>query len=477
MDFDYTKFLSNERMRKTSYPKKNYVEDFYSDRSRIIYSSSFRRLQQKAQVFSLEPNSSVRTRLTHSLEVSDLGKTLANQIGQKLCEKMFIKQEQIPQIVAIVENACLVHDIGNPPFGHFGEKAIQEWAKSSLNKIALKLSISVDDPLYEMLMSDFIEFDGNPQGFRILTKLHCERDRFSLNLTYATLLCALKYSRAAGEDADDGILKKAGYYQTEIKTVEKIYKKLDLELHHRSPFTYIMEAADDIAYCLSDIADGIEKKIITADDFISAFQKQWKKDYEKQDCPVNIPSKIKHFNLDLSVKWSRKIMEQAVEDYFISHKDFYNGEAKQLIDSNGMGRVLATVKKVTRELIYCAPEAENIELTGYAVISGILSCFSKLLELPYEQFSCLINNTWSDKKLNCDYEWRLYNRIGKRYIDAYKNGLSDFKVGNNLDNSKKKQIREWWLRVHLIIDQISGMTDDYALSIYQMLKGIKVNSH
>ncbi|MFA9422794.1 MAG: HD domain-containing protein, partial [Sedimentibacter sp.] len=108
--------------------RKVKVDEFYSDRSRIIYSSSFRRLQQKAQVFSLEPNASVRTRMTHSLEVSDLGRTLANKIAQSLFNQKLVSLREIPLIVAVVENACLLHDIGNPPFGHFGEFAIREWS-------------------------------------------------------------------------------------------------------------------------------------------------------------------------------------------------------------------------------------------------------------------------------------------------------------------------------------------------------------
>lgn len=167
---NYKRILSNKRFRESSIKRVNLIDDFYSDRSRILYSSSFRRLQQKAQVFSLEPNSSVRTRLTHSLEVSDLGRSIANKIAYKLSQNNILSVKDIPVFVSIVENACLLHDIGNPPFGHFGESAIRNWA-NSINSQFLPENVSWNKELEKLLM-DFKEFDGNPQGFRTVTKLH-----------------------------------------------------------------------------------------------------------------------------------------------------------------------------------------------------------------------------------------------------------------------------------------------------------------
>lgn len=129
MDRMFNQFISSKRVEKSSVNRKVPINEFYSDRSRVLYSSSFRRLQQKAQVFSLEPNASVRTRLTHSLEVSDIGRTLANSIAYELRRKKLLSDGNVPIVVSIVENACLLHDIGNPPFGHFGEAAIKDWAK------------------------------------------------------------------------------------------------------------------------------------------------------------------------------------------------------------------------------------------------------------------------------------------------------------------------------------------------------------
>ncbi len=468
MNEDYEKILCTKRLRDSTIKRKLSVEEFYSDRSRILYSSSFRRLQQKAQVFSLEPNSSVRTRLTHSLEVSDIGRTLANKIGYKLIDKKYIKESLVPMIVSVVENACLLHDIGNPPFGHFGEAAIQEWAKSNLEKLAKKASINVKSELYKLLTSDFIEFDGNPQGFRVVSKLHCEQDEYSLNLTYATLLCGLKYSRAAGEKEESGILKKAGYFQSEKDLVEKMQDFINIKYKCRYPLTYIMEAADDIAYCLSDISDGIEKRIIKPIDFINEFKYMWNKDYSDINCPINIPDNIENFNLDIAVKWSREIIDETANEYIQRHIEFCRGEAKQLIKEDGMGRVLETIKKVARKLLYKSLEAESIELTGYAVITGLLTHFGRLLALSYKDFSILTNDAQTNDKV-LDFERRLFNRLGKRYVKCYI--LEVNKLNTDPDEFI---IKEWWLRTHLIIDHITGMTDDYALATYQVLMGINI---
>lgn len=457
------KKLDNRRIRESTIQRETTVDDFYSDRSRIIYCSSFRRLQQKAQVFSLEPNSSIHTRLTHSLEVSDLGRTLSNKIGFQLFEKGLINEKEIPALVAIVENACLLHDIGNPPFGHFGEAAIRGWAENRLSVIVP--SNVRKTALFDSLMADFKEFDGNPQGFRVITKLHTETDKYSLNLTYATLLCVLKYSRAAGERAGNGILKKAGYFQTEKDLVEKLWEDMGIKPGTRYLLTYIMEAADDIAYCLSDISDGLEKGIITKEEFRDSFVTTWNKLYPNEEYGVNLPDKIVDFRREISVPWSRAAIDEAAKYFVDNIEEFYRGEVDQLIPKGGIGRVLETIKQVSRKTLYTSFEAESIELTGHAVITGILERFEKLLVLSRDQFEALVED--SDVK-GLDYERRLYNRIGKRYIRAYKYAIDELKEKADANIIEK----EWWLRVHLVVDHINGMTDEFALNTYQMLEGI-----
>jgi putative dGTPase len=468
----YNGFISITRVRKSSLQRSRIIDQFYSDRSRIIYSSSFRRLQQKAQVFSLEPNSSVRTRLTHSLEVSDLGRTLANQIAYRLEKQKKLTKDKILSLVAIVENACLLHDIGNPPFGHFGEAAIREWAQNDIrSSIPVEIEDQIEDKnsLLNNLINDFKEFDGNPQGFRIVTKLHADYDEYSLNLTYSTLLCILKYPRTTGEEKNEGILKKAGYFQTEKELVEKIYREVKMKLKHRYPFVYIMEAADDIAYCMSDIADGIEKGILTEEEFLNEFKIEWRNSFGDEKIPVDLPEKkdLKGFNQDISIPWSKKAMDEAVKRFILLDKEIYEGSAESLISNDkDMGRVLETMKNVSRRILYTSFEAESIEITGYAVITGILNKYSSILKMSYKDFKCLVND---EKIKGFDFEKRLFHLVGKRYIQAYKH-----EVSKNVETEENFLIKEWWLRAHLIIDHISGMTDEFALETYQMFEGIRL---
>ena len=219
------------------------VDEFYSDRTRIIYYPGFRRMQQKAQVFSLEKNPGVRSRLTHSIEVSDVGRRLALRVGTELNQKGLLDKKYNDSLMAIVENACLLHDLGNPPFGHFGETAIKKWWKENYKKyiddyntrasIVSAKNISFSTKEEKDFLKDFEEFDGNPQGLRNILRVCKNLDQTEtkvqsgLNLSYPTILCNVKYTRYAGEirkqNIAKGIVKKAGYFQSERNIFDKIY--------------------------------------------------------------------------------------------------------------------------------------------------------------------------------------------------------------------------------------------------------------
>lgn len=465
-DGNINRFFKPKRLKKSSIERDKTIEEFYSDRSRIIYSSSFRRLQQKAQVFSLEPNCNVRTRLTHSLEVADLGRSLANKIGNRLLDKHQIDADQIPAMVAIVENACLLHDIGNPPFGHFGEAAIQKWAKSELPKL-VKDREEIDAEIIQTLNADFREFDGNPQGFRIVSKLHCERDKYSLNLTISTLLAGLKYVRMAGDLSSENkeIEKKAGFFHSEEDTIVSLWEKMGMEKNTRYPLTYIMEAADDIAYCLSDISDGIEKNIVHPDEFLKALKKDEK---TLKVSGVNIPKddiSKSTFALEVAVPWSRSLINYAAQEFENRFDELCEGKTGSLIPSDSpYGMFLSALKKTSRKKLYRSKEAESIELTGYAVIHGLLQKYQQLLKLSYEDFNRIVREEDNEHPI----ETRLFHRLGERYIKRYKIDVDGYKGKDHF------KTYELWLRTHLIIDHISGMTDSYALETFQMLHGIDI---
>ena len=517
---NFKRFINTLRFRDSSIERERAVDEFYSDRSRIVFSSAFRRLQQKAQVFSLENNASVRTRLTHTLEVADIGRSLARRIMRELGKKNKRFLEYETQVESIVENACLLHDIGNPPFGHFGESAIKEWASNLLINKTCPPEISEqikkeedaikeakgkkqnnstekteDDEKsetaekLETLLKDFTHFDGNPQGLRIITRLYTDHDEHGLNLTYSTLLSAVKYARCTDELPDKDP-PKAGYFQSEKELVEQMSDKVYQGKIQRYPLTYIMEAADDIAYCMSDIADGIEKGIFTVEKFCTEFRKEWvdrggslsvkgrdqvledilrprhsaKYILDYWDAPALING-LK-FKKDIAIPWSIKAMSSVVTN-FIAHANaiFLGDDCPALLDGKSFwGKVFATVKAVSRKHLYSSIEAEHIELTGYAVIVGILKEYRKVLELPAIEFEKIIKKESTRKH---DLERRLCHLLGTRYIDAYHNALSNINP-----QAPNWDISEYWLRVHLIVDHVSGMTDGFAYETYQMLRGI-----
>ena len=484
MKTDYNEILNPLRLQKTSIPDRKPIDEFLSDRSRILYSSSFRRLQQKAQVFSLEPNSSVRTRLTHSLEVADVGRNLARNICIQLKKnKILSSNSGYPElIVAIVENACLLHDIGNPPFGHFGEAAIKKWVSDNLRKYANSSGIlpnisknrdtsdkEIANNKFKIISEDFKEFDGNPQGLRVMMHLHCERDKYGLNLTYPTILSYLKYPKMAGEL--NKAWKKSGYFLTESVEVQQIYESLNMSSGARYPLSYIMETADDISYSLSDISDGIEKRIITMKDFLDEFRREWGDSKLPQGIDVNISS-FEYFS-QLSIAWSRTLIEVASNTYIANHQKIWDGTAKGLLDGTEYAKVLDTIKAVSRTKLYRSYEAESIELSGYSIISGLLKHFGELLKLKRKQFELFTSEIDSPAGKGLDLQWRIFNRLSPRVVKCYKLALDEAtSFPERYSGSLDLDDIEWWLRVHMVIDHISGMTDRFALETYQMFEGM-----
>lgn len=465
------------RLRQSDIKNREALDEFLSDKSRIIYSSSFRRLQQKAQVFSLELNSSVRSRLTHSLEVADTGRILATKIARKLFKAELITADQAAELPAVVENACLMHDIGNPPFGHLGEAAIIKWAKENLEDDAA--AAGIDFNRLGCLIDDFYQFDGNPQGVRIVSRLHCDKDEYGLNLTVPSLLCAVKYARAAGEKVfdDSDIRKKAGYFQTEIPVVEKAAAKIGWHRDCRYPLTYIMEAADDISYCLSDISDGIAKGIITAEQFLKEFQEIWQEKYPSEEIPVTSlqEKKVDNFNIDVCLNVSHQAVDAAADEFVRRYAEFCSGQTGALItEKMAIGRVLDVIKQFSRRRIYNSVEAESIELSGFAVLSGLLqNYFGQLIKMTGSEFADLVAGKRVKGRV---YEQLLFNRVSKRFVRSYTHQLKEWLADEAAVKKYGKDVLEWWLRVHLIVDHISGMTDNFALSEYQILEGIKINN-
>jgi dGTPase len=471
--------ITSKRRQNTTLPGRVLAEELASDRSRILYSAPFRRLAKKAQVFSLESNAAVRNRVIHSLEVSDIGRWIAYEVTKHLISKGQLQAElQLPTIYA-VENACFLHDIGNPPFGHFGEEAIRSWFRKNWKECYRKSlgSDSADLTRMSELIKDFEQFDGNPQGLRIILRLRRDRDKFSLNLTYTTILSLIKYVRSPTEPSSGDLTKKPGYFESEKEIVLKMKTELGLAKNARYVLAYIMEAADDIAYCISDIEDGIEKGVLTTEGFFKELASEWKndewnKDRENDVFPVGeIASledeKLRFFTFKTS--YTRKSIARACDRFLENMDAFLEGTAAGLFPKGSAeDRAFECLKRVSRRKLFRSPEAENPELAGYQIVTGLLDKLRVLLECPRTQFDSLLAGRKDPSKIagqGLDYHWRLFNKLPKKNLAAYQDLLQEREL---------KDFPEWYHRAHLIVDYVSGMTDGFALEFYQLLDGIRL---
>lgn len=429
---DFEKLLglvSSERLRPSTRGKKDALIESESDKGRVINHAAFRRLLGKAQVFPLDTNAAVRTRLTHSIEVSQLGRYLA----QKIIEDPSASTNSYIELAAfvnVVETACLLHDIGNPPFGHFGEAAIQKWFTDH------------DDGI-----RDLENFDGNPQGFRLITYL-AGADEFGLNLTCTLILATIKYPWTL--DGKPGKEEKIGLFEADVPYYEQACTKLHWPAGKKFPFLRLMEAADNIAYAMSDLEDGLEKGVISLTDLKDQFGASYFPD---------------EGTIDPFVRFKTGVITRAVEagaQVFTENlPGILAGEDVELVDkTSDIGDLLAQVKRFARARIYSSESAERIELSGRSVIVGLLRHFGELLDLEERQLIALINGdrkTVKDDGLH--YQERLLRRLPASYLKKYS-------AGERGDEDER--------RAHLVVDFISGMTDDFALETYQVLDGIRI---
>jgi dGTPase len=419
-------------------------------------------MMQKAQVFSLESNTSVRNRLTHTLEVADVGKTLARHIGKELEKRHRANPEDTECLQSIVENACLLHDIGNPPFGHFGEEAIKHWFAKQGLKIFDDLEAQVN-PLRlegERRLNDFLMFDGNPQGFRIATRLHCDIDHFSLNLTASTLLACVKYPEAVPKSG-----KKLGIFSSERKLYEELCELCGHTPGKRYFLAYVMELADDICYCLSDIADSFEKRVTSSRDF---------KEEIRKICTANnvaggiiFPKgtdKIENFGYQVAINITRRLIQEAASHFADNLDNYIAGTAKEIAEELPSGAVLKCLKTFARRFIYTDPEVQRIEIAGSRIVDGLLNHYGRLLKLPRGDFEYFIERGELRKGSGLDTEWRIFNQLSKRMLRVYTQSA----IGADTD-------QEWIHRARLIVDYISGLTDDYALEVYQNFMGVSLS--
>ncbi|WP_455845391.1 dGTPase [Pantoea agglomerans] len=466
---------------------------FESDRGRIINSAAIRRLQQKTQVFPLERNAAVRSRLTHSLEVQQTGRYITKEILQALKTQggglaNYGLNEFEGAFESLIEMACLLHDVGNPPFGHFGEAAINDWFDDNLPAelvdplvagVADEAERAAFDQLNAMIRQDLCHFEGNAQAIRLVHTL------LQLNLSYAQVACILKYTAPAWWQGDKPaefsvLMKKPGFYLSEREYVAELREATNIKQHHRFPLTWIMEAADDISYCIADLDDAVEKDIFhvetlykhlldawgtvkNGDVFSRTIGDAWKEANQKKRRSIS-----DQFFMSLRVNVQNVLVSHAVKRFIDNLPAIFEGDFNHALleDDGEEGRLLKLFKTVARQQVFNHPEVEQLELQGYRVIKGLLEIYQSLLLLDYEQFTTLMNEDFLAKH---PIETRLFHKLSGKHRKAYQQHMRSLIV----EHKYQRLLWERYYRARLIQDYISGMTDNYAWDEYRRLMAVE----
>lgn len=415
---------------------------FEQDYDRIIFSHPFRRLQDKTQVHPLPEHDFVHTRLTHSLEVSSVGRSLGKRAGEIILQRQPSLAEAFSlfDFGAIVAAAALAHDLGNPPFGHAGEDAISDFF------LHHPLGQRFQNDVTEEQWHDLIDFEGNAQGFRILDK-----EQVGLRLTYASLGAFTKYPRPAFFPASDKqrkSQKKYGFFQTEKEAFREVAE--DLGLHDRGdgswarhPLAFLVEAADDICYNIIDLEDGCRLGLVSFNDTVDLLAGILRSKLDK-----NKLGKQGDLNQKLGILRALAIGEliDATTTVFLSHEnDLLEGKFDQaLTELCAFREALKEIGKVSIEKIYHARHVVEIEASGHQILPGLLEEFVQTgVHIFNGEPSRKYNNL--SMLLPADISSSIKTRSGDRY----------------------HMLRE-------IIDFISGLTDRHALLLYRKIKGISL---
>jgi len=464
------------------------IDQFESDRGRIINSAAVRRLQQKTQVFPLERNAAVRSRLTHSLEVQQTGRfivrTLYKQLGARAANYGLDGLEGA--LESLVEMTCLMHDIGNPPFGHFGEFAIGEWFKRHLSKL---LNAAVpdgqgDSELRNRMLIDLEQFEGNAQAIRLVVSL------LRLNLTYTQTAGLLKYVRAAYAPKPAKwtpgayLLKKPGFYLSEEPFVADLQAALGLQSGARHPVAYIMEAADDIAYCLADIEDSVEKGIFSIEQLsqllVTKFTEHGSPDepigstgrsfrsmleYAQSRAAKEPINKVGEYFIWLRVNMVHPLVQHAAQQFIEHIEAVYDGTLDRALleDASLPNAIVQTFKDVAMDRVFCHREVETLQLQGYRILQGLLDAYAPLLAVAPETFQILTEGRCRSEP----HLQMLARRLPSQLIQAYHLSLKELPEGD-----ESQPLWEFYYRCRMLQDFVSGMTDQLAQDEYRALSAL-----
>jgi dGTPase len=434
---DWSRLLTTHRYGHESLqPDEVGRSHFHKDHDRIIFSSAFRRLGRKTQVHPFALNDHIHTRLTHSMEVGSVGRSLGIRVGELI-------QADLPAWVTphdvglIVQSACLAHDIGNPPFGHAGEYAIRDWFASHADDKRL-------EGLSDIERFDLQVFEGNAQGFRVVTRIENHLDDGGLRLTYPTLGTLLKYPWGVERSGERG---KFCSFITELPVLNALGRDLGLlqrgdNTWCRHPLTLLLEAADDICYAILDLEDAIELHILTFDD-VKQILLLMCGDLDFDDAIFTTEASARRKISALRGK-AMENMVNSVVTTFIAHYDTimagkYNGEL--LLDGDQLVREgILTAKRVARERVFPDTRKAELEVGAYTTIGILLDAF-------------------------CDAIYDLHIRGESRA------GYRSQKILRLMGIHAPRNEPTLYYAYRRMLDFISGMTDNYATYLARQIGG------
>lgn len=431
---DWNLLISDKRLGLEQYhdPQTHTRSDFQRDFDRLIFSSPFRRLQNKTQVFPLPGSIFVHNRLTHSLEVSSVGRSLANEVLATIYDRHKDKPwcGKLRDMGDIVATACLAHDLGNPPFGHSGEKTISAFFTEGAGQY-------LEEHLTLRQWSDFANFEGNANSFRLLTHRFEGRREGGFAMTYSALASVVKYPHSSLRAEDKG---KFGYFETE----EEIYMKVAEELgipeiehgrHARHPLVYLMEAADDICYQIMDIEDAHKLKILSTDDVKKLLLGFF--DTDQQEHTLGSMRRLDDPNEQVGYLRSKVIgaLVGGCSAHFAAHeREILAGAYQGCLVRNLPARLseaYAACSETAFERIYRAPEVVDIEIAGNRIVTYLMENLVDAAVAPEKAFSRLLLE-------------KVPQQYNVRSADLY-------------------------TRLQGVVDHVSAMTDVYALNLFRTL--------
>ena len=441
---EWKQLISNKRFGQEHKHAERHDDrsEFKRDYDRLIFSSAFRRLQNKTQVFPLPGSIFVHNRLTHSLEVASVGMSIGNDISRRVIQKRSeLKDTLVEEIGTIVSAACLAHDLGNPPFGHSGEKAIQTFFSEGPGQ---KIKSMVSSEFWD----DITHFEGNANAFRILTHRFKGRRQGGFVMTYSMLASIVKYPFASSLAGNHG---KFGFFASEAESYRKIADELGIFCksapgeplkYARHPLVYMVEAADDICYEIMDIEDSHKLKILSFAETEHLLLSFFDEDIQQKIRQRIIDEEMTDENekvVYMRASVIGKLESECVAAFLAHEEEILAGTLEgSLIDhiSERQKKAYKECEKISYSKIYQSKPVLDIELSGYKIMATLMEVFIEAAVNP-SRF----------------YSKQLLRRVSSQY---------------DIENENLEE------RIMAVIDYISGMTDIYALDIYQKINGISL---